>query len=118
MVKFSCKIGAYGIFARFCASILWNDESPIWVRMQKFTSLYFGDIRPYYDGRLQVVGHTPVEKPLYEEEKGLLTLDTFSTNRDGSPVGDRRFVVIDTKAQAQTFQYADEIIAREETENR
>ena len=59
---------------------LWKDDSPIWVRMQNFTALYFGDIRPYYDGRLQVVGHTPVNAPLYEEEKGLLTLDTFSTD--------------------------------------
>ena len=88
---------------------MWNDESPVWVRMQKSTSLYFGDIRPYYDGRLQVVGHTPVERPLYEDEKGLLSLDTFSTYQDGSPVGNRRFVVIDTKTKV--FQYADEIIA-------
>ena len=77
--------------------------------MQKITALYFGDIRPYYDGRLQVVGHTPVEKPLYEKEKRLLTLDTFSTNQDGRPIGDCRFVVVDTVAQ--TFQYADEIVA-------
>ena len=88
---------------------LWNDESPVWVRMQEFTSLYFGDIRPYYDGRLQVVGHTPVKSPLYEEEKGLLTLDTFSTYQDGSPIGDRRYVVVDTIDK--TFQYADEMIA-------
>ena len=87
---------------------MWKDESPIWVRMQKFTSLYFGDIRPYYDGRLQVVGHTPVEKPLYEAEKGLLTLDTFSTHQDGKPVGNCRYVLIDTVEK--TFRYVDEII--------
>ena len=90
------------------AADLWDDDSPIWVRMQKLSALYFGDIRPYHDGRLQVVGHTPVESPLYEEEKGLLTLDTFSTYRDGSPIGDGRFVVIDTIDK--TFQYADEMI--------
>ena len=88
---------------------LWNDDSPIWVRMQKISTLYFGEIRPYHDGSLQVVGHTPVERPLYEEKKGLLTLDTFSTYRDGRPIGDCRFVVIDTIDK--TFQYADEMIA-------
>ncbi len=55
-----------------------------------------------------MVGHTPAERPLYEEKKGLLTLDTFSTYRDAGPIGDCRFVVIDTIDK--TFQYADEMI--------
>jgi hypothetical protein len=68
---------------------MWQDASPIWYRPQ------------YYEGRLykprkllQVVGHTPVIRP--EEKETFLSLDTFSTYPDGRPVGDQRFVWIDT----------------------
>ena len=43
---------------------------------------------------LQVVGHTPVE--FVVKEGNLLTLDNFSTYRNGEPIGDERFVCVDT----------------------
>ncbi len=67
---------------------LWADESPIWARPQYYK------MRLYSKDVFQVVGHTPVKKPLLEDN--LLTLDTFSEYRDGTPYGDQRFVWIDT----------------------
>ncbi len=74
---------------------LWRDDSPIWARPQ------YGEMRMYPQGVLQVVGHTPVKTVL---EKGdLLTLDTFSTYRDGRSVGDERFAFIDTIEKTWDF---------------
>lgn len=67
---------------------LWRDDSPIWARPQ------FNDMRMYPDDMLQVVGHTPVKQVLSEGK--VLTLDNFSTYGDGSPIGDERFVCVDT----------------------
>lgn len=67
---------------------LWRDDSPIWARPQ------FNDMRMYPDDMLQVVGHTPVKQVLSEGK--VLTLDNFSTYGDGSPIGDERFVSVDT----------------------
>lgn len=66
---------------------LWNDASPIWTRSQN------GRIEMYSDVMLQFAGHTPVKKTDYF--KGVLSLDTFSTHRDGDPIGDQRFVWVD-----------------------
>ena len=67
---------------------LWCDASPIWARPQ------YGRIELYPKGMLQVVGHTPVSETDYFD--GLLTVDNFSTYRDGIPIGDQRFVWVDT----------------------
>ncbi len=67
---------------------LWRDDSPIWARPQ------FNDMRMYPYDMLQVVGHTPVKQVLSEGK--VLTLDNFSTYGDGSPIGDERFVCVDT----------------------
>ena len=77
---------------------LWRDDSPIWARPQ------YAAMRIYPRDMFQVVGHTPVEGPLHEGN--LLTLDTFSTYRNGLPIGDERFVRVDTVKQ--TWEYADE----------
>ena len=76
---------------------LWMNNSPLWARPQ------FGEMRLYSDKVFQVVGHTPVRRPLPEGK--LLTLDTFSTYRDGTQFGDRRFVWIDT--EDESWHYAD-----------
>ncbi len=73
---------------RMTKDVLWMDNSPLWARPQ------YGRVRLYSDKVFQVVGHTPVKKPLLEEN--LITLDTFSTYRDGTAYGDQRFVWIDT----------------------
>ena len=69
---------------------LWNDISPIWCRPQD----YHSGIELFHSELFQVVGHTPVPEPLKQEN--LLTLDTFSTDPDGRPIGDERFVIVDT----------------------
>ncbi len=51
-------------------------------------------LKPYAPDFFQVVGHTPVKEPLVTNN--ILTVDTFSTYSDGSPIGDQRFVWVDT----------------------
>ncbi len=43
---------------------------------------------------LQVVGHTPVKEVHLED--GVLSCDTFSTYRDGTPYGSQAFCIVDT----------------------
>ena len=81
---------------------LWQDESPIWARIQHTRWLLFPP------GYLQVVGHTPVAEALYDERQGSLSLDTFSTRSDGKPIGNERFVVVDSVEG--TWQYADAVL--------
>ena len=68
---------------------LWDNDLPIWARPQ------YENMRLYPSSMLQVVGHTPVKTAL--KEGNLITLDNFSTYRDGKPIGDERFVCIDTE---------------------
>ena len=68
---------------------LWKDSSPIWVRPQ------YGYHKAWPMGVLQVLGHTPVDAPFMKN--GFLTLDTFSTYRDGTPIGTCEFVYLDTE---------------------
>ena len=70
---------------------LWDQASPIWVRLQNG----YKHMTPYPEGMLQVVGHTPVKYPYIYN--GVLSVDTFSTFRDGRPIGDTRFVCVNTK---------------------
>ncbi len=67
---------------------MWTDDSPIWARPQN------GSWKLYPHNMFQVVGHTPVEWP--QKEGNLLTLDNFSTYRNGNPIGDQKFVWVDT----------------------
>ena len=70
------------------ADELWRDVSPIWARFQN------GFGKPYISEYLQVVGHTPITKAY--AENGILSLDTFSTYRDGTPIGEQRLVWVDS----------------------
>ena len=70
---------------------IWRSDSPIWARPQKH------EMRLFPMGMMQVVGHTPVEEPLFEGK--LLTLDTFSTFSTGEPIGNQKFVWIDTEKE-------------------
>ena len=69
-------------------SELWNDASPLWARPQD------GRIEMYPGVTLQVVGHTPVKSTDYFN--GVLSVDNFSTFRNGNPIGDQKFVWVDT----------------------
>ena len=72
------------------ADDLWIEDSPLWARPQ------FGAMRLYPMDMLQVVGHTPVEHPL--REGNLISVDAFSTYY-GEPLGDQKFVWVDTEKQ-------------------
>ena len=78
------------------ASKLWKNSSPIWARIQ---NTWCQNYDAHVGKEVQVVGHTPLEKVLYEEENRLLSVDVFSTQPNGKPIGDLRekqFAVIDT----------------------
>lgn len=87
---------------------MWTDSSPIWHRPQ--------DAHPVWKyepaGFVQVVGHTPVEK-IYQEG-GVISCDTFSTYRDGTPYGDRTFLLIDTETMEWKAIHSAEIVVSEE----
>ena len=70
---------------------LWKDNSPIWARPQYYPCQMYKS-----DTYLHVVGHTPVEKALYQPDINVLTLDSFSTYSDGTPIGDEILHVVDT----------------------
>lgn len=78
---------------------MWCDASPIWVRPQN------GRVEMYSNGILQVVGHTPVKKTDYF--RNILTVDNFSTYSDGTPIGDQRFIWVDTVTKEWGFAYGD-----------
>lgn len=83
---------------------LWNDNSPIWLRPQKYTLNKYGEkivdkefvshILFDPDRYFQVVGHTPTQKAYSTD--CLLSVDTFSTYSNGKSIGDEKFVVVDT----------------------
>lgn len=56
---------------------LWCDDSPIWARPEMVQ----------YKKITQVMGHTP-QTTCSEIEPNIWLIDTFSTYRDGSPIGD------------------------------
>ena len=74
---------------------MWCEISPIWARPQ------YGQINLYPAGYLQVVGHTPVKRTYCFGN--LITVDNFSTYRYGGPIGDQRFVWIDTVSKQWGF---------------
>lgn len=73
---------------RMSSDDIWRDDSPIWARPQK------KNMRMFPWDMMQVVGHTPVEEVTLEDK--VLSVDNFSTDQYGVPLGDERFVCIDT----------------------
>lgn len=71
-------------------AVLWDDISPLWARPQY--NYVDGDMHPA--GYLQVVGHTPVSRITDQGE--LLTVDVFSTDRTGRPIGTEDLCWVDT----------------------
>ncbi len=73
---------------------LWEGDSPIWARPQgKQTGMWREMLWP--GGVLQVVGHTPTEKILQEGD--MISVDVFSTYRNGAPIGTEELVIVDTE---------------------
>lgn len=68
---------------------LWNDESPLWLRVLDVWRKAFRA-----EKYKQVVGHTPVEKIM--EQGGMIFTDVFSTDREGTQIGESAMVVIDS----------------------
>lgn len=82
---------------------LWTEDSPVWARPQdtwKNTEMYKSD------KIMQVVGHTPMKKITFVDN--LLSTDVFSTYQDGTPIGERKFAIVDT--EKQSWEYAKENI--------
>lgn len=77
------------------ADELWQENSPIWARPGR-SLRGKGLWRP--NRYMQVVGHTPMRCVTLEDN--LLSTDVFSTYSDGAPIGDFRFVIVDTEKQS------------------
>jgi len=69
---------------------LWNDESPLWLRALDVRRKAFQS-----EKYKQVVGHTPVEKIM--EQEGMIFTDVFSTDREGTQIGESAMLVIDSE---------------------
>ena len=72
---------------------LWNDESPLWLRTLDVRRKAFRG-----EKYKQIVGHTPVEKIM--EQGGMIFTDVFSTDREGTQIGESAMVVIDSETGA------------------
>lgn len=73
---------------------MWDEASPIWLRPQVYADRMYKE-----DELLQVVGHTPVEE--ITRDRNIISCDTFSTYRDGTPFGNCEYLLIDTS----TWEY-------------
>lgn len=71
---------------------MWCDNSPIWLRPQYDDFIMYKE-----DELLQVVGHTPVEE--ITKKKNVISTDVFSTYRDGEPIGNPEFLIINSITQ-------------------
>ena len=80
------------------SSELWIDISPIWLRPQE-QCINMYEAEKY----LQIVGHTPISEIIYDASENVLSVDTFSTYRDGTPIGTQSFAVVDTVAKEWEF---------------
>lgn len=72
----------------------WLGDSPLWHRPQD--NYHKNTFNPQY---LQVVGHTPVPTITHTKEDNILYTDTWSTDSERNPLGDKSLVVVDTKTQ-------------------
>lgn len=75
---------------------LWNDDSPLWARPQGTGLEMYSP-----DNYIQVVGHTPVRHIMVENS--VISCDTFSTYRNGLPIGTCVFPIIDTETGKYTI---------------
>lgn len=71
-----------------------NTALPLWMRPSE------NKYRNTFNNKLlQVVGHTPVETIIHEPTANTLYTDTWSTDSERNPLGDKSLVVVDTKTQ-------------------
>ena len=73
---------------------LWRYGSPIWCRPQYSQRRLFRE-----ENFLYVVGHTSVEK--VSRGGNVISTDTFSTHKNGDPIDNRKFLLLDT----ETWEY-------------
>jgi hypothetical protein len=66
---------------------VWNDTSPIWARPQAWGGL------SRYKEIPQVIGHNPGET-IWNPQKGVWCVDTFSETPDNEPIGDHTVLEI------------------------
>lgn len=73
---------------------LWENYSPLWHRPTNRPRI--NSFNPMW---LQVVGHTSVPTITYNKDDNILYTDTWSTDSNGTPLGDKSLVVVDTDSQ-------------------
>lgn len=103
-----------GLFREYCSSVhnhphqnfwdwinngltaerLWREDSPLWHRPSN--QLRKNTFNPHY---LQIVGHTPVPTITYNHDDHMLYTDTWSTDSERKPLGDRSLLLIKTDAK-------------------
>lgn len=79
------------------AILLWEDNSPLWVRAHQ--DLPEDTVpKPYIkDGFYHITGHTPLHTPCFDEINHIFFFDTWSTYSDGSELGDKSLCIVDTE---------------------
>lgn len=70
----------------------WEEESPLWHRPSN--NYHKNTFNPLF---LQVVGHTPVPTVTHTPEDNIIYTDTWSTDSDYNPMGDKSLVLVDTE---------------------
>lgn len=78
-----------GAVNKLSADELWDDGSPLWFRPQNYIKAMYKE-----DELIQVVGHTPVKE--ITKTGCVISCDVFSEYKDGTPIGIKKYPVIDT----------------------
>ena len=69
---------------------IWTYDSPIWSRAVMYPETM------HQEEYFQVVGHTPIHKAMMMKDHPVLCTDTFSTYSTGVPIGEQKFIWVDT----------------------
>lgn len=77
----------------FGFSKMWKEISPIWYRPQRYSNPGMYKENEY----LQIVGHTPMDK--ITKTRNYISCDVFSTYADGAPIGNQKYLLLDTLTQ-------------------
>lgn len=71
---------------------IWENDSPLWHRPHN--NPHKNTFNPTF---LQVVGHTPVPTVTHTKEDNILYTDTWSTDSERTPLGDKSLAVVNTE---------------------
>lgn len=77
----------------FGPSKMWKEISPIWYRPQRYDNPGMYKENEY----LQIIGHTPMDK--ITKMRNYISCDVFSTYSNGAPIGNQKYLLLDTLTQ-------------------